>query len=61
MKIFPVFYNLLLQAYTSAKGLPSLNKINGAESQKTCGQILEQTSGVEESIVKWEFEALLDW
>jgi len=60
MKIFPVFHNSLLRAYTSAKGLPGQNKINEAESQKTRGRVLERTDGIEEPIVKWEFEALLD-
>jgi hypothetical protein len=41
MKIFPVFHNSLLLTYTSAKGLLGQNKINEAESQKTCGQVPE--------------------
>ena len=55
MKIFPVFHNSLLRAYTSAKGLPGQNKINEAESQKTRGRVLERTDGIEEPTVKWHF------
>ena len=42
------------------KGLPSQDIINEAKSQNTRSRVLEQTDGMEESVVKWEFKVLLD-
>jgi hypothetical protein len=60
MKIFPVFYTLLLFPLNPVSSLPGQKLINEAESRNTKERILTREDGKEKKEKTWEFDEILD-
>jgi hypothetical protein len=52
VRIFPVFYNSLLQLHSPGAGLRGQSVVNVVESWHLCGRILEREDGTEELVEK---------